>query len=81
MTESSTLPEKDRNFSFQRLTPRQKEAMQHRANGLKGREIAEELGISYSATRALFSRIHKRLGTRNKTEAVIKAFKSREIDL
>jgi DNA-binding NarL/FixJ family response regulator len=56
----------------QELTVRETEVMDRLAEGLLYKEIADRLGISYSAVHKHQQKIYEKLRVSNRTEAVIK---------
>ena len=52
------------------LTPREKQVLSRFADGLLYKEIADELGISYSAVHKYQQKIFAKLHVTNRTEAV-----------
>jgi DNA-binding NarL/FixJ family response regulator len=70
------LREKEANImvseeTYPSLTPREMEVMQGLARGRLYKEIADELGMSYSAVHKHQHRIFRKLRVGNRTEAVI----------
>ena len=55
------------------LTARERQVLRKAQEGLKISEIAEELKISHGSTRNHLSSIYKKLGVRNRAEALKKA--------
>jgi RNA polymerase sigma factor (sigma-70 family) len=58
---------------LERLTPREKEVMRLVAEGLSSRNVAAELGISYTTVRTHIRSLGSKLGVHSKLEAVVKA--------
>lgn len=58
------------NFIHKILTNRENEICNLLAKGLYNREIAEKLNISISTVQNHIHKIYKKLGVRNRTEAV-----------
>ena len=56
------------------LSAREKEVLELTAKGLLYKEIAEQLGISFSTVRQHLYRIYEKLHVQNKTEAINKVF-------
>ncbi len=52
------------------LTPRNLEVLRLIVAGLNDREIADELSLAYGSVRNHVSRLYKRLGVRNRAEAI-----------
>ena len=63
---------------LERLTPREKEVLRLMAEGTSSREIASQLGISYTTVRSHIRSLGSKLGVHSKLEAVVKA---RELEL
>jgi DNA-binding CsgD family transcriptional regulator len=57
---------------FRKLSPREREALMHLANGLTAKEIAAVMGVSPGTARKLLERAYRKLGARNRVEAVSK---------
>ena len=55
------------------LTPREREILGLMAEGLDNRDIARELGISYTTVRSHVRHLLSKMGARSKLEAVVKA--------
>lgn len=49
-----------------KLSPQQKQIMEYAVNGLRNREIAEELGIDKFSVDTQIKRVNKKLGRRDK---------------
>ena len=58
---------------LERLTPREKEVLRLMADGKSSREIASQLGISYTTVRTHIRSVGSKLGVHSKMEAVVKA--------
>jgi DNA-binding CsgD family transcriptional regulator len=54
------------------LTPREREAANLMRQGLNNLEVAEKLGLAENTVKALFRSAYKKLGARNRVEAVNK---------
>jgi DNA-binding NarL/FixJ family response regulator len=52
-----------------RLTPREEEVLALLVRGLKDREIAETLGLSYETTRSYVKTVRGKLGVGSRVEA------------
>jgi len=63
-------------IGFAKLTQREKEIMSLLARGLLYKEIADELGISYSAVHKHQHNIFKKLGVNNRSEAARRWFEA-----
>ena len=55
------------------LTTREKETLKLACDGLRNREISEEMGISVRTVEGHFNRIFSKLGVSSRTEAVLQA--------
>ncbi|HEY3086347.1 MAG TPA: response regulator transcription factor, partial [Candidatus Dormibacteraeota bacterium] len=69
---------KDREHMRESLGPREREVLQLMADGVKTREIARRLGISYSTVRTHVRSISAKLGSHSAVKTVITA---RELEL
>src|SRR5438105_5317027 len=71
----STLLAKRRSIEAQleRLTPREKEVLRLMAEGIPSRQIAAEMGISYTTVRTHIRGLGSKLAVHSKLEAVVKA--------
>ncbi|HYM97402.1 MAG TPA: response regulator transcription factor [Candidatus Sulfotelmatobacter sp.] len=58
---------------LERLTPREKEVLRLMADGTSSRDIAEQLGISYTTVRTHIRSLGSKLGVHSKLEAIVKA--------
>lgn len=58
---------------LERLTPREKEVLRLMAEGISSRDIAKELGISYTTVRTHIRSLGSKLGVHSKLEAIVKA--------
>jgi DNA-binding NarL/FixJ family response regulator len=58
---------------LQSLTPREKEVLRMIAEGLSSRNLAAELGISYTTVRTHIRSLGNKLGVHSKLEAIVKA--------
>src|SRR5579864_2362971 len=58
---------------LERLTPREKEVLRLMAEGTSSREIAHQLGISYTTVRTHIRSLGSKLGVHSKLEAIVKA--------
>ena len=58
---------------LERLTPREKEVLRLMAEGTSSREIASQLGISYTTVRTHIRSLGSKLGVHSKLEAIVKA--------
>ena len=58
---------------LERLTPREKEVLRLMADGISSRDIAKELGISYTTVRTHIRSLGSKLGVHSKLEAIVKA--------
>jgi DNA-binding NarL/FixJ family response regulator len=63
---------KNPSAGFDILTPRENEILKHLSNGLRYKEIAALLGISYDTVRAHLRNIYDKLQVSSRTEAVVK---------
>jgi DNA-binding NarL/FixJ family response regulator len=70
----SDLPEPSSAASA--LSQREKEVLVMTAQGMSGREISGELGISERTVEAHLGAVYSKFGAKNKTEAVLMALKS-----
>ncbi len=59
------------------LSPREREALLHLASGLTAKEIALAMGISPGTARKLLERAYRKLGARNRVEAVSRMMERR----
>ena len=55
------------------LTIREKETLKLACDGLRNREISDEMGISVRTVEGHFNRIFTKLGVSSRTEAVLQA--------
>ena len=55
------------------LTTREKETLKLACDGLRNREISDEMGISVRTVEGHFNRIFSKLGVSSRTEAVLQA--------
>jgi len=55
------------------LTERERDVLRHVAKGISSREIARELGISYTTVRTHIRSLGRKLGVHSKIEAIAKA--------
>ena len=71
----STLLSKRRAIEAQleRLTPREREVLRLMAEGLPSRQIAAEMGISYTTVRTHIRSLGNKLAVHSKLEAIVKA--------
>ena len=71
----STLLAKRRAMEAQldRLTPREREVLRLMAEGLPSRQIAAEMGISYTTVRTHIRSLGSKLAVHSKLEAIVKA--------
>ena len=58
---------------LERLTPREKEVLRLMAEGTSSRDIASQLGISYTTVRTHIRSLGSKLGVHSKLEAIVKA--------
>ena len=58
---------------LERLTPREKEVLRLMAEGTPSRQIASQLGISYTTVRTHIRSLGSKLGVHSKLEAIVKA--------
>jgi len=58
---------------LERLTPREKEVLRLMAEGTSSRDIADQLGISYTTVRTHIRSLGSKLGVHSKLEAIVKA--------
>ncbi|HYL07146.1 MAG TPA: response regulator transcription factor [Candidatus Udaeobacter sp.] len=58
---------------LERLTPREKEVLRMMAEGTASRDIAKQLGISYTTVRTHIRSLGSKLGVHSKLEAIVKA--------
>ncbi|HSS61882.1 MAG TPA: response regulator transcription factor [Candidatus Limnocylindrales bacterium] len=58
---------------LERLTPREKEVLRLMADGTSSRDIAKQLGISYTTVRTHIRSLGSKLGVHSKLEAIVKA--------
>lgn len=58
---------------LERLTAREKEVLRLMAEGTSSREIAKDLGISYTTVRTHIRSLGSKLGVHSKLEAIVKA--------
>ncbi len=65
----------DRRSERSQLTPRQREILVHMANGLKNREIADQLDTLEGTVKVHVKTILLKLGASNRTHAVIQALR------
>jgi DNA-binding CsgD family transcriptional regulator len=63
------------------LSPRERDVLIWTALGLKNSEVAEQLGISALTVRTHLDRSKTKLGAVNTVNAVVEAFRRREIRL
>lgn len=66
---------------FSVLTEREEQVLKLIANGLRNREISDNLGISESTVENHIHHIYTKLGISNRTQAVVHAFQLRIIVL
>ena len=59
-----------------RLTPREREVLEHMAAGLDNRAIAARLSIEYTTVRGHVRSIIEKIGARSRLEAVARAYRS-----
>jgi two-component system response regulator DevR len=64
---------RDMESQLERLTPREKEVLRLMAGGLSSRNIAAQLGISYTTVRTHIRSLGSKLGVHSKLEAIVKA--------
>ena len=64
---------KDRAHVRDSLSPREREVLQHMADGVGARQIAKDLGISYATVRTHIRSISGKLGTHSVVNAVVTA--------
>jgi DNA-binding NarL/FixJ family response regulator len=69
---------RDREHLRDSLSPREREVLQHMADGIPTRQIAQKLGVSYSTVRTHIRSISTKLGARSMLSAVVTA---RELEL
>jgi len=71
----ATLLAKRRSIEAQldRLTPREKEVLRLMAEGLPSRQIAADMGISYTTVRTHIRSLGSKLAVHSKLEAIVKA--------
>lgn len=71
----ATLLAKRRSIEAQldRLTPREREVLRLMAEGLPSRQVAAEMGISYTTVRTHIRSLGSKLAVHSKLEAVVKA--------
>jgi RNA polymerase sigma factor (sigma-70 family) len=71
----ATLLAKRRSIEAQldRLTPREREVLRLMAEGLPSRQVASEMGISYTTVRTHIRSLGSKLAVHSKLEAVVKA--------
>jgi DNA-binding NarL/FixJ family response regulator len=71
----ATLLAKRRGIEAQleRLTPREKEVLRLMAEGLPSRQIAADMGISYTTVRTHIRSVGSKLAVHSKLEAIVKA--------
>ena len=69
---------RDRNHMRASLSPREREVLQFMADGVGSRQIAQQLGVSYSTVRTHVRAISHKLGARTMVNAVVTA---RELEL
>ena len=71
----ATLLAKRRSIEAQldRLTPREKEVLRLMAEGLPSRQIAADMGISYTTVRTHIRSVGTKLAVHSKLEAIVKA--------
>ena len=71
----ATLLAKRRSIEAQldRLTPREKEVLRLMAEGLPSRQIASDMGISYTTVRTHIRSLGSKLAVHSKLEAIVKA--------
>ena len=71
----ATLLAKRRSIEAQleRLTPREKEVLRLMAEGLPSRQIAADMGISYTTVRTHIRSVGSKLAVHSKLEAIVKA--------
>jgi RNA polymerase sigma factor (sigma-70 family) len=55
------------------LTPRERQVLRLVAEGLSSRNVAAELGISYTTVRTHIRSLGSKLGVHSKLEAIVKA--------
>ena len=58
---------------LEKLTPREKEVLRLMAEGTSSRDIASQLGISYTTVRTHIRSLGSKLGVHSKLEAIVKA--------
>ena len=58
---------------LEKLTPREKEVLRLMADGTSSRDIASQLGISYTTVRTHIRSLGSKLGVHSKLEAIVKA--------
>ena len=64
---------KDREHMRDSLSPRERDVLQLMADGTSTRQIAEQLGISYSTVRTHVRSINTKLGAKSMVNAVVTA--------
>jgi DNA-binding NarL/FixJ family response regulator len=69
---------RDREVKRDKLTPREREVLQLMSEGMASRQIAKQLGISYTTVRTHIRSIDSKLGAHSKIESVVTA---RELEL
>jgi DNA-binding CsgD family transcriptional regulator len=60
---------------MERLTPTQRAVLLMAARGCRNAEIAAHLGLGYSTVKHHLMEVYKRLGVRNRTEAVVALYR------
>ena len=62
-----------------RITERQRQLLQMAAHGMPNHEIAESLGLAEKTVKNYFAILNQELGTTNRTQAVVLAWRSMAI--
>ncbi len=75
---AEAMPARNRSARIGDLTKKQKQVLALLCKGMSNREIAKRLGHEESTTKAHINHIMKRIGARNRTEAVVIAGRATE---
>lgn len=77
----SPSPERRPLPKLDRLTPREREVLEHLADGLSNRAIAEQLGISAHTVKFHVDALLDKLSARSRTQVVVKAVRQGLLEL
>lgn len=70
---------KDTESTTQRLSPRERQILSELAHGETNKEIARALNISEKTVRNHLSNVYRKMGVRNRAEAIVKAGRTEQV--